>query len=192
MTGTRHTPGSALAMLSGLPSPRPSGDISPEVAEVFGDLLGPGGLFSSLLGPDGPRGGGRRQPPPHNVFVSADTIRIEVPVPGFNEDDIEVTTENAILKITVGDPDAEEVEGEVLHGENGPEERCIHRSFNQDPFMLAFELPTTYRPDKVSVQLIKGVLTVFVNRPEEYKLRSIPINGGKGTGPALEDTSGGE
>jgi len=175
----------------GLPTTRPGNDKMPaELGNLLEGLLGI--RSGDLRGvPSGPRR--QREIPPHNVFATADQFRIEVPVPGFNQDEIEVATENAILTITVGDVDAEEVEGELYEDEStDSSEQYIHRGFSQDPFRLSFELPTTYRPDDVNVQLVKGVLTVFVNRPEEYKRRSITINGGTGASPALEDTTGGE
>jgi HSP20 family molecular chaperone IbpA len=157
MNGKCLNPESAFAMFGGKNhSHFESARILPEIEACLDDLL------SSIVSPNKPgQGNQRRQVHPHNIFTSIDHIRIEIPVPGFNDNDIHVSTENAVLTIKVGDVDAKDVKEES-------DETCIHRGFNKDPFELTFDLPMNHRPDNISVQLVNGILTVFINRSEEF------------------------
>ena len=171
METSRLSPSSALAMLGGGDLGNSlSSSIPPEIAQI----LGLENLVSDML-KHSPRNRARREVPPHNIFVSPDQIRVEIPVPGFNQEEIKVTTENAVRKVSVGNPDAEAPVA------SNADERCIHRGFNQNPFEILFDLPSIYSPENVNAQLVKGVLTIYVNRPSQYKLRAIEINGGNGT-----------
>jgi len=121
--------------------------------------------------------------PRFNVFDSGDQVRVEVLVPGFDVDEISVTTENSILTINVG-------RGEKCsQGCNCDDQTYVRRGFYLDPFQIKVDLPPTYRPDNVNVRLTKGILVVSVDRPEEYKLRSIPISTDQSTvvTPVVDD-----
>ena len=104
--------------------------------------------------------------PPHNVIKTGDdTVTIEVAVAGFDEGEVEVSTENGVLTIRGQQQKDTPVNYEYLH------RGISSRDFAQN-FRLADHV------EVLGATVKNGILTVDLERkvPEEKKPKSIAIN----------------
>ena len=109
---------------------------------------------------------------PVDVREDADRLYVEVDVPGFAKDEVEVTLEGQTLTLVaehkapaVDAPTAPAVRGEFLLNERRTPAK-LHRSF---------KLPPTVGDQAVNATLEHGVLTVTLAKREEAKPRKISV-----------------
>lgn len=104
--------------------------------------------------------------PPHNVIKTGDdTVTIEVAVAGFDEGEVNVTTENNVL---------------TIHGQQFRNEpvnyEYLHRGISSRDFVQNFKLAE--HVEVLGAKVDNGILTIDLERkvPEEKKPKSIAIN----------------
>jgi len=104
--------------------------------------------------------------PPHNVIKTGDdTVTIEVAVAGFNEGEVNVSTENNVL---------------TIHGQQFRDEpvnyEYLHRGISSRDFVQNFKLAD--HVEVLGATVNNGILTIDLERkvPEEKKPKSIAIN----------------
>lgn len=104
--------------------------------------------------------------PPHNVIkTGTETVTIEVAVAGFDEGEVNISTENNVLTIT----------GQQLR--NIPTNyEFLHRGISSRDFVQNFKLAD--HVEVLGAAVKNGILTVDLERkvPEEKKPKSIAIN----------------
>lgn len=104
--------------------------------------------------------------PPHNVIKTGDdTVTIEVAVAGFDEGEVNVSTENSVL---------------TIHGQQSRNEpvnyEYLHRGISSRDFVQNFKLAD--HVEVLGATVNNGILTIDLERkvPEEKKPKSIAIN----------------
>jgi HSP20 family protein len=103
--------------------------------------------------------------PSADLFETADGFELELEVPGFEKDAIDVTVERGILIVSGQHTLEEEDSGRTYH--------CRERSFER--FTRTFSLPHTVNPEHVDAELENGVLYVRLPKMEEAKPRKIAV-----------------
>ena len=107
---------------------------------------------------------GRREFPPVNYYLDGDNVHVFVMLPGFQQDDIEISLEGKRL----------EVSGKK---ENSYSE---YRTFNNESFFgefkRALELPFIADADKVTAAFDNGLLKIILPKAESEKLKKIKIS----------------
>lgn len=101
---------------------------------------------------------------PVDIYEDAEGLTVEAELPGFTKDQINVTLEKGVLSISA------ERKSEEVQGEKHLTERCYRR------VARSFKLPVTVDESKVDAQLVDGVLTLKLAKPEEVKPRKITVN----------------
>ena len=105
--------------------------------------------------------------PAVNIRENDDAFLIEAELPGMTKDDIDITLENNLLKLSG------ERRFEKDNSENGNYHR-IERSYGS--FLRTFSLPSQVDSEKVEARFENGVLTVAVPKTTEAKPRKISIS----------------
>jgi HSP20 family protein len=103
--------------------------------------------------------------PPVDIYETPEEVRIQIDVPGFTSDRLDVAVERNVLTIK-GDrkPPASEKDGKFLR---------IERP--SGTFQRAIGLPEGTQSEKVSASLKDGVLTVVVPKGSSARPRKIAI-----------------
>jgi len=111
-----------------------------------------------------------------DVHEDSDHFYVEAELPGFKENEVDVTLENGVLTLRA-ERKAEEksAKGEPLH---------IERRWTQ--FLRSFTLPTAVNENSVKAELAGGVLSITLDKREEVKPRKIQVKPGNGNAPVLE------
>lgn len=100
-----------------------------------------------------------------NVASTEAALFVEAVVPGYTEDELEVTVEGDQLWIA-GEPKASEDEGDITY----------HRRERARPaFRRSLTLPVTVDADRVEARLVNGVLTVELPKAPEARKRRIEV-----------------
>jgi HSP20 family protein len=120
---------------------------------------------------------------PAEIVETADELRIDVEVPGFREEDLEITLENNVL--TIGGEKRLQQKEETKESDY----RLFERRYGR--FQRSFTVPATVRGDRCEASYENGVLTLRLPKAEEAKPRRIQI-GGRGAGRQLEQSSQGD
>jgi len=102
--------------------------------------------------------------PRADIYETADTVVVQLDLPGVNSDAVEIQCENGMLS----------VKGERLFNER--EKRQYYRVENiYGPFERYFEIPRTLNVEKVAATYQAGVLTLTFPKTEEAKPKKIAI-----------------
>jgi HSP20 family protein len=109
---------------------------------------------------------------PAEIIETADEIRIDLEVPGFREEDLEITLENHVLTI------AGEKQMQRDEGVKESDYRLAERRYGR--FQRSFSVPATVRADRCDASYEHGVLTLRLPKVEEAKPRRIQIGGNRG------------
>ena len=111
---------------------------------------------------------------PAEVVETDDEIRFEVEMPGFRQEDLEITLENNVLTIA----GEKRMQGEESRKES--DYRLFERRYGR--YQRSFTVPPTVRGDECDARYEDGVLSVRLPKAEEAKPRRIQIrsNGGDG------------
>src|SRR5438552_17830525 len=100
-------------------------------------------------------GGNRWAPYAVDVREDNDHIYVDVDLPGFKKEEVDVTLENQTLTISAERSDAKETKGDYLMKE---------RRYSK--FLRSFTLPPTVDEKQVDAKLNDGVLYIVLNKRE--------------------------
>ena len=100
------------------------------------------------------------------MYESDDEYVLELDVPGFTDNEIDLTFDRGVLSVSGAREAAEAVEGRTYHINERRTER----------FNRSFSLPRGIRPDEVVARLNAGVLTVNLPKRPEAKPRRIDVS----------------
>lgn len=103
--------------------------------------------------------------PALNVWETADAFHVEVEVPGYTQDQLNVAVTNKTQLLIQGERKAEEP------GEG----RWHRRERTQGRFQRVLELPAAVDADQVEAKLEAGLLQLTLPKAEESKPRRIAV-----------------
>ncbi|MCY1722278.1 Hsp20/alpha crystallin family protein [Prolixibacteraceae bacterium Z1-6] len=103
--------------------------------------------------------------PATNVFETEKDFKIEVLLPGFVKEDVNLNVHNNILTIKV---DKEKEEKEV-------EYKYTHREFGAYNFEKQYKLPKSVDTEKIEAKFDSGILVLHLPKKEEA-LPKVPVD----------------
>jgi HSP20 family protein len=123
-------------------------------------------MFDSLFNTDVQGEETRAWVPPVDIQETGDAYLFHAELPGLTREDIHITLENNVLRLT-GERKAEkDVNKESFHR--------VERTYGT--FTRTFTMPTQVDAEKVHAAFENGVLTVTVPKAEQAKPRQISIS----------------
>ena len=131
----------------------------PMFDRLFDDVMT--GVTGTALGAAPPA---RSFAPAIDVRANDDEIVFTADVPGLKQEDIEITLDDGVLTI----------KGQRRYQGNGKDKVWLGRSYGA--FSRSFTLPETVDPERLSAELVDGVLTVRVAQQPKSKPRKITIS----------------
>ena len=134
---------------------RPFPELRWDVDRLFDEMFG---RPQFRVGPGGPEA---------DFYETEDEFVLEMDLPGFTNEDVDVTVEKGVLTIH-GERTLEREENEGTY-------HLRERSWGK--FSRSFSIPHTIEPDSVDAGFHKGVLTVKLPKAPEAKARRIAIKG---------------
>lgn len=96
---------------------------------------------------------------PVNIKQTDKGFGIELSVPGYNKEEIQIEVENKILKI----------KGEHKVDSNENSENYTRREFTKSSFERSFSLPTDIKEDEILASYNNGILTLELFKKEQVK-----------------------
>jgi HSP20 family protein len=122
----------------------------------------------SFVAPRSTRGG-QGFVPALDLSETEDSFLVEVAVPGFKPEDLDIIVENNILTI----------KGDVRQ-ETEDRKRNYHRIERRyGSFQRSIALPSSVKADTIQASLSNGVLQLDIPKAEEVKPRRISVNTGE-------------
>lgn len=121
-------------------------------------------LFNGELG-RGEELSNRTWAPPVDIRETEESYVVTAELPGLSKDDISITLENNILKLSGERRFEKDTKEEEFHR--------IERSYGS--FTRAFSLPSRVTTDNVSADFNDGILTITVPKAAEARPRRIEI-----------------
>lgn len=103
--------------------------------------------------------------PPVDIQETTDSYRLVAELPGLTKEDIDITLENNVLRLSGERKFEKDAKKEGYHR--------IERVYGT--FARAFTLPSQVNHDKVEASFENGVLTISVPKAEQAKPRKIAI-----------------
>lgn len=132
-------------------------------------LIGMSREMDRLVGTMWPEmGNGSTWPMPAEVVETDDEIRFELEMPGFRQEDLDITLENSVLTIS-GEKKQESDRKDTDY-------RLFERRYGR--FERSFTVPPTVRADACEATYENGVLSVRLPKAEEAKPRRIQVQAG--------------
>lgn len=125
-------------------------------------------LFDSFLNQDlspSEEVSNRNWMPPVDIQETEDAYRLTAELPGLSKDDINITLENNVLRLSGERKFEKDVKKESYHR--------IERTYGT--FTRAFTLPSQVSSEKVQAAFENGLLTITVPKAEQAKPRKITI-----------------
>jgi HSP20 family protein len=104
--------------------------------------------------------------PPVDIQETEDAYRLQAELPGLTKDDISITLENNVLRLSGERKFEKDVKKESYHR--------IERTYGT--FSRAFALPQQVNADAVQAAFENGILTITVPKAEQAKPRKISIS----------------
>lgn len=104
--------------------------------------------------------------PPVDIQETPDAYRLTAELPGLTKEDISITLENNVLRLTGERKFEKDVKKEGYHR--------IERTYGT--FARAFTLPSQVNNEKVEAAFENGLLTISVPKAEQAKPRKIAIS----------------
>jgi HSP20 family protein len=133
-------------------------------------ILGPQtGRSGRTEGDEGPGLAYGSWTPPVDIVEGKERIKLNVELPGFKEDQVNLTVENGMLTI----------KGERKFQKEDKEENYHRVERSYGTFVRSFTLPTSIDPNRIQADFSDGILHVEMPKREETKPKQIPIAGGK-------------
>ena len=105
--------------------------------------------------------------PEADFFETENEFVLQMDLPGFNQDEVDLTVEKGVLSITG--------ERTIERDEEKGNYHLRERSWGK--FSRSFSIPHTIDPDGVDAEFQKGVLTVKLPKAAEALARKIQIKG---------------
>jgi HSP20 family protein len=137
-------------------------------------------LFDGFFGPARGSGSDTRRSGAADLHETDDQFVLELEIPGFTKEEIEVTVERGVLtvsgsheQVTEDTDDADDAEEDVARDEKATY-HIRERSFER--FTRAFKLSESVSAEGVLAQLEDGVLTVRLPKAAEAKPRRVEIS----------------
>jgi|FEC22Drversion2_1045045.scaffolds.fasta_scaffold01658_6 HSP20 family protein len=127
-----------------------------ELDRLFGRLAPPEGRLPS------------RWAPTADVIEQDDAIIITAELPGVKDEDVQITVQDGVLRIS----------GERRLEDEVREDRYYRLERSYGGFERTFQLPPGVREEDISAGIAYGVLRVRVPKPRAPEPRRIPINPG--------------
>lgn len=121
-------------------------------------------LFNRMLSPDGLRSG---MVPAADVVVTDDDVVVHMDVPGLSADKLDIELENDVLTVRGERPYPHVTEGEQRAWQR------VERGFGR--FERSLRVPQGLDPEAVAAELVDGVLTIRIPKPETAKPRRVEI-----------------
>lgn len=106
---------------------------------------------------------------PVNVIKEKDALKIEIAAIGLDKEDIKITYENEVLRVSYK---KEEVKEETSE-EDKP--KVIHKGICSRSFDHAWKVGRSYNIDSLTSKLEKGLLTITIPVAEESKPKTFTI-----------------
>lgn len=106
--------------------------------------------------------------PPVDIAEEKDRIVITAELPGFQEDQIDIQSENGMLTLRGERKFEKEHDGKSYHR--------VERSYGQ--FVRSFSLPNNVDREKIKADFSNGLLRVELPKREDAKPRTIRISAG--------------
>ena len=104
--------------------------------------------------------------PPVDIQETADAYRLQAELPGLTREDIQITLENNVLRLSGERKFERDVKKENFHR--------VERTYGT--FSRAFALPQQVNAEGVQAGFENGVLTILVPKAEQAKPRKISIS----------------
>jgi HSP20 family protein len=123
-------------------------------------------LFDTFFNDNGEDLATRTWTPPVDIQETDDAYHIHAELPGLTKDDIQITLENNVLRLSGERKFEKDVKQENYHR--------IERTYGT--FTRSFALPTQVSPEKVEAKFENGVLSLTVPKAEQAKPRRIAIS----------------
>lgn len=120
-------------------------------------------LFADFF--ERPSGDFGRFTPPADLYETDEAYELEMELPGFSRDDVQVTIEQGMLTIS-GRRTVERAEDENYH----LRERSVGR------FSRGFSLPASIEADRVEARFDEGLLRVTLPKAAEARTRKIEVD----------------
>ena len=98
-----------------------------------------------------------RNNPATNVFETEDSFKIEVMLPGYNREDVQMNIHKNILTIKVDKKEEEKNE----------EFKYARREFDIYNFERQYHIPKTVNEEKISARFENGILVISLPKKEE-------------------------
>ena len=108
-----------------------------------------------------------KKQPAINIFETENDFKIEVLLPGFAKEDLQVNYHNEMLTVKVEKKEAEEVKKEGLKYE--------HREFGVFNFEKQFKVPGTVQAENIDAKFENGILNIVLPKKEEA-LEKAPVD----------------
>ena len=103
--------------------------------------------------------------PATNIFETEADFKIEVLLPGFNKEDVQMNFQNNLLTIKV-----------EKEKDNKTEEfKYSHREFGAFNFEKQYNIPKSVNNEKINAQFENGILNIVLPKKEEA-LEKEPVN----------------
>ncbi|MDB4584667.1 Hsp20/alpha crystallin family protein [Draconibacterium sp.] len=103
--------------------------------------------------------------PATNIFETEKEFKLEVLLPGYKKDDVQINLNNNLLTI--------KVENEVKEEKSG-EYKYAHREFGAYNFEKQYHVPKSVNGDNISARFENGVLNIELPKKEEA-LEKAPV-----------------
>ena len=102
--------------------------------------------------------------PASNVFETEKEFKIEVLLPGFEKDNVQLNFQNHLLTIKASKQEEE----------TSKELKYVHREFGVDDFEKQYRIPKSVEDKKISAKFENGVLYIELPKKEEA-LEKAPV-----------------
>lgn len=109
-----------------------------------------------------------RQYPPLNLYAVGNELLLTAQLPGVRPEDLEVTVADGVLTI----------KGRQSGPEGVPDERYRRQERPRGTWQRSFPLPERVEEDKLSAELVNGVLTIRLPRAPLPQPRQIKVTDG--------------
>ena len=104
--------------------------------------------------------------PATNVLETEKDFRIELMLPGFKKEDVQINYHKNLLTI--------KVDKEELREKNDESVKYSHREFGMYNFEKKFTVPNTVENEKIDANFDKGILSIVLPKKEEA-LEKAPV-----------------
>ncbi len=136
------------------------GTLRPDLGNLFDEFFGqPMSTWSAWT-------------PVADLYETPEAFVLEMELPGFDLDDIELTMEKGVITVT-GERKVEEEK------ENGVGRTYHLRERSMERFTRSYSLPRSVEPDRVDASFANGVLYVTLPKAAEAKPRRIEVKAAK-------------